>query len=153
LRQKVRQKKYKQTGAKNKSDYADPKNYKYPIHTEKNVRSALSYFSQSKNYNKYSPSERGSIWSTIKRAAKKYNIKLDPKNDPPWGKKSKTAKLNQEMVDLLAGSGLCINGQDTFNKYLDFLNTLDDNELSVFKFRLQPFSGSSSGESYDTSLN
>lgn len=80
-------KKYKATGAKSKSDYADPENYKYPIHTEKNVRAALSYFSKPKNYNKYPAGKRSSIWGKIKAAAKKYKIELDPKNDPPWGKK------------------------------------------------------------------
>lgn len=85
-------KKYRETGAKNRSDYADPDNYKYPIHTEKNVRAALSYFSQPANANKYPPAKRKAIWNRILAAARKYKIEISDKAGPPSEEKKKKGK-------------------------------------------------------------
>lgn len=82
-------KKYRDTGAKSKSDYADPENYKYPIHTESNVRAAISYFSKPENANKYSKSKQKAIWSRIRGAAKKYKIEISDKSGPPSVEKKK----------------------------------------------------------------
>jgi hypothetical protein len=103
-------KKYRETGATSKSDYADSENYKYPIHTEKNVRAALSYFSKPKNYGKYSTQERGKIWSRIKSAAGKYKIELDKDNDPPW--KAKKAELRGTVPFVNRGSASEMAGSD-----------------------------------------
>lgn len=59
-----------------KSQYADPKNFKYPIDTEKRVRSALSYFSNPDNRKEYTSEEQKFIWGRILRAAKKFGIKI-----------------------------------------------------------------------------
>lgn len=67
---------YAREGAKRRSDYADPKNYKYPLHTEANVRAAHSYFSMPKNRVMYSEQERSAIQSRINRAARKYGINI-----------------------------------------------------------------------------
>jgi len=82
-------KKYRETGAKSRSDYADPENYKYPIHTESNVRAALSYFSKPANANKYPPAKRKSIWNKILAAARKYKIEISDKAGPPSQEKKK----------------------------------------------------------------
>lgn len=82
-------KKYRETGAKSRSDYADPDNYKYPIHTEKNVRAALSYFSKPANAKKYPPAKRKSIWNKILAAARKYKIEISEKAGPPSEEKKK----------------------------------------------------------------
>lgn len=76
-------KKYRETGAKSRSDYADPDNYKYPIHTESNVRAALSYFSKPANANKYPPAKRKKIWNRILAAARKYKINVSDEAGPP----------------------------------------------------------------------
>lgn len=59
-----------------KSGYADPTNYKYPLDTEAHARAALSYFSKPKNRGGYSPEEQKFIWKRIIRAARKYDIEL-----------------------------------------------------------------------------
>jgi len=82
-------KKYRETGAKSRSDYADPDNYKYPIHTEENVRAALSYFSKPANANKYPPAKRKQIWNRILAAARKYKIEISEKAGPPSEEKKK----------------------------------------------------------------
>ena len=83
-------KKYKETGATKRSDYADPDNYKYPIDTEKHVRAAISYFSNPKNAGKYSKAKQKSIWACIRRAAKKFGIEIGEKSGPPSVEKKKT---------------------------------------------------------------
>lgn len=60
----------------NKSKYADPENYKYPVDTADRTRSAMSYFSQPKNQTGYSPEEVKKIWGRIVRAAKKFGIEV-----------------------------------------------------------------------------
>lgn len=62
---------------KEKIEYADPKNFKYPINSEERVRAAWSYINQSKNQKGYTSGEIASIKSRIKRAGHKYGIKFD----------------------------------------------------------------------------
>jgi len=69
-------KEYREEGATEREDYADPENYKYPLHTEKNVRAAMASFSRPKNYLQYTPEKRKEIWRRILRAAKKYGIEV-----------------------------------------------------------------------------
>jgi len=76
-------KEYAEGGAKKASDYADPKNWKYPIDNEKHVRAAISYFGQPDNYGQYSTSERKTMANRIIRAAKKHGIKVSDE----WKKK------------------------------------------------------------------
>jgi len=56
--------------------YAIPGWYAYPLDTEKHVRAAISYFSMPRNYSKFTPEERRSIWKRILRAAKKFGIEV-----------------------------------------------------------------------------
>lgn len=58
-----------------KSQYAIPSEYKYPLDTEKHVRAAMAYFSKAKNSGRYSSEEQRSIWRRILHAAKKMGIK------------------------------------------------------------------------------
>ncbi len=46
---------------KKRSQYASPREYKYPLDTEKQVRAAISYFSMPKNSSNYSPEEQNAI--------------------------------------------------------------------------------------------
>jgi hypothetical protein len=62
---------------KDKSEYADPKNYKYPLNTEEHVRAAWSYINMPKNQKGYTPSEVAEIKSRIKRAGKKFGIDFE----------------------------------------------------------------------------
>ena len=58
----------------NRTEYADPANYKYPLDTEAHVRAAWSYINMPRNSAKYSSAELSAIKSRIKRAGKKYGI-------------------------------------------------------------------------------
>lgn len=68
---------HKRTGATKKADYADPERYKYPVHTEKNARAALAYFSKPKNRTGYSDQEVKKIARKIIRACKRYKIDIN----------------------------------------------------------------------------
>ena len=57
-------------------EYADVKNKKYPIDTEKHTRAAWSYINMPKNAEKYTAAELKTIKGHIKSAAKKYNIEI-----------------------------------------------------------------------------
>jgi len=59
---------------KKKVQYADPKNYKYPLDTEKHVRAAWSYIHMPRNRKMYTASELAAMEAKIKRAGKKYGI-------------------------------------------------------------------------------
>jgi phage head maturation protease len=65
-------------------EYADPKNGKYPIDTEKHIRAAWSYISQGDNAAKYSADELKAIKGRIRAAAKKVGIDIsdDRAEDP-----------------------------------------------------------------------
>lgn len=81
-------KEYREGGAKKEKHYADPKNFKYPIDDEGHVRAAISYFSKPKNAGVYSPEQQKSIWSRIRKAAKKFGIETGEKSGPPSVEKS-----------------------------------------------------------------
>lgn len=62
-----------------KTEYADPKNYKYPVNSAERVRAAWSYINMPKNQHGYSASEVSAIKSRIKRAAKKFGVEINEK--------------------------------------------------------------------------
>lgn len=96
-------KEYREAGATKRGDYGDPKNWKYPLKTEKQVRAAISYFSKPKNAGVYPVPEQKSIWGRIKRAAKKFKIQLSDKSGPPSVQKSEEEAMSG--IDELAGYG------------------------------------------------
>lgn len=61
---------------KDKSEYADPSRYKYPINSKSRVLSAWRYINQKKNQKGYSAEEISQIKSRIKKAGKKYGLDL-----------------------------------------------------------------------------
>jgi len=81
-------KEYREGGAKKEKQYADPKNFKYPIDDEGHVRAAISYFSKPKNAGVYSPEQQKSIWSRIRKAAKRFGIETGKESGPPSVEKS-----------------------------------------------------------------
>ncbi len=91
-------KEYRETGATEGKDYADPESKKYPIHTEHNTRAAISYFSKPKNANVYSPKQQQTIWGRIKRAAKKYGIQISKQSGPPSVETKKSLDMIESMI-------------------------------------------------------
>jgi 2-hydroxychromene-2-carboxylate isomerase len=99
-------KEYRETGATEEKHYGDPKNKKYPIHTENNVRAAISNFSKPKNASVYSPEEQKAIWGRIRRAAKKFKIEIGEESGPPSVSKSvKAADVEAERERVMGPAG------------------------------------------------
>ena len=91
-------KEYKETGATGKADYADSKRYKYPIHTAKNARAALGYFSKPKNRSGYSSEEVKKVAGKIIRACKKFGIEVNEESYKTFGlRKSVSLKEALEL--------------------------------------------------------
>ena len=92
---------------KSEIPYADPRNEKYPIDSYAHVRAAISYFSMPKNADKYSEEEQEKMWSRIKAAAKKFDIKLNPSSGPPSVEQEKAESyVPPKEVQAAAAKGL-----------------------------------------------
>jgi len=90
-------KKYRESGASDKSDYADPGNYKYPIHTADNVRAAMAYLAKPKNYGVYNPDQRKSVAQRISEAAKKFNVSVSEDWLEKMGIENDLSKCNNKL--------------------------------------------------------
>lgn len=75
-------KEYRERGATKPEHYADPTNFKYPIHgrtkeeTYEFVRAAIAYFCKPDNYKRYPPDERKYVARRILEAARKIGIEV-----------------------------------------------------------------------------
>ncbi|MGI8976050.1 MAG: DUF6582 domain-containing protein [Thermomicrobiales bacterium] len=58
--------------------FADPVNNKYPLENAGHVRSAWSYINQERNADKYAKDEVRLIKDRIVKAAKKFDVEIDP---------------------------------------------------------------------------
>ena len=58
-------------------EFADTKNHKYPIDTEKHIRAAWSYINHKDNAAKYDADEVETIKRRIKAAAKKKGVEIE----------------------------------------------------------------------------
>ena len=88
-------------GARSEDDYADPVNWRYPLHTPENVRAALAYWARFRNHYKRQES-RNVIFKRIVMAAVRYGIELD------WGKWShlpEARALPEELKRAFSGYG------------------------------------------------
>jgi len=59
-------------------EFADPVNNKYPLENAGHVRSAWSYINQDRNADKYDKDEVRLIKDRIVKAAKKFDVEIDP---------------------------------------------------------------------------
>jgi hypothetical protein len=57
--------------------YADPENWRYPLHTSWHARAARRYFNDSSNRNKYTPEEQEYIDSRIDQALQKLGAQAE----------------------------------------------------------------------------
>ena len=93
--------KHAAAGATQKSDYADPKNYKYPINNADKVRAAIAYFSRFASKT-YSEDQAKSVAGRIFVAAKKFKIGVSRN----WlAKYGLTKKSNRSVAKILYGYG------------------------------------------------
>jgi|GEM_PF-897127 len=61
---------------KDPEKYADPANWKYPIHTPFHARAARRYFNKPENRGKYSPEEQAYIDKKINEALEKFGVAI-----------------------------------------------------------------------------
>jgi hypothetical protein len=74
---------------KNPDRYADPKNWKYPVHTPFHARAARRYFSKPANRERYTPEERAYIDGKIAEALERFGIAARPDDSPsPLGEEA-----------------------------------------------------------------
>jgi len=91
-------KEYREEGATKRSQYADPKRFKYPVHTKSNALAALRYFSKTKNRGGYSSEEVKTIARRIISACKKYGVEVSEDAYKTFGlKKSMSLKEALEL--------------------------------------------------------
>lgn len=64
-----------------KNKFADPEHHSYPIDTYEHVRAAWSYINMPRNASKYSKEKLKEVKNRIKRAAKKFGIKINDGDD------------------------------------------------------------------------
>ena len=63
------------------TQYADPKNFKYPIDTEEHARAAWSYIHQKRNRKDYSEAELKSMENRIRKALEKFKVNIEEPKD------------------------------------------------------------------------
>src|SRR5437879_3014433 len=59
---------------KNPEKYADPANWKYPVHTPFHARAARRYFNEPRNRAKYTPEEQAYIDKKINEALERFGV-------------------------------------------------------------------------------
>ncbi len=64
---------------KDQESYADPENWKYPVHTPFHARAARRYFNTPRNRAKYTPEEQAYIDARIDAALEKFGIAVKMK--------------------------------------------------------------------------
>jgi hypothetical protein len=63
---------------KDQTVYADPENWRYPLHTRWHAKAARRYFDDSSNRNKYTLEEQAYVDSRIDEALKKFEKQATP---------------------------------------------------------------------------
>jgi hypothetical protein len=95
-----------------KSDYADPENYRYPLNNEKHVRAAWSYINMSKNQKGYSSDELATIKARIKKAGKKYGIEFSETMSASDANKPKTLNNTDMDPEVMSAMRKAMNMED-----------------------------------------
>ena len=94
---------------KDQSVYADPENWRYPLHTPWHAGAARRYFDDSSNRSKYTEEERAYIDRRIDEALRNFNKKAGPGArrpipKPPGGKVIDELPM-KELLQLFLDSG------------------------------------------------
>lgn len=66
---------------KDQEKYADPENWKYPVHTPAHARAARRYFSRERNRAKYTENERRFIDNRIDQALRSFGFSYNVKDE------------------------------------------------------------------------
>mgnify|MGYP000097141582 CR=1 FL=1 len=92
-------KRFYEEGARSEEDYADPVNWRYPIHRPENVRAALAYWHRFRNRYKRQES-RDIIFKRMVMAAIKYGIRPDWSK---WSRFPEARALPEELKKAFSG--------------------------------------------------
>jgi hypothetical protein len=89
---------------KNPELYADPYNWKYPVHTPWHARAARRYFDEMTNRRKYTEEERQYIDWKIDEALTKFSSpRPEPTPKPPSTPQDIDSSSLQDVLEILAG--------------------------------------------------
>jgi hypothetical protein len=111
-------------------EFADTKNYSYPLDSHEHVRAAISYFAMPKNHGKYDEADRKTIARKIVSAANKYKINISDEWKEKFGLKEKSdlQKAIFELEESLLKADtkkekltITIQNIDSKNKLLELL--------------------------------
>jgi hypothetical protein len=87
---------------KDQSLYADPENWRYPLHTTWHARAAHRYFEESSNRSKYTQEERDYIDNRIDEALKKFEKQSKTRTTRPTPKAPARKNIDElSLMDLL----------------------------------------------------
>src|SRR5437762_12263897 len=77
---------------KDPDKYADPANWKYPVHTPFHARAARRYFNEPRNRVKYTPEEQAYIDKKINEALQRFGVAVKIRD----GKRSEERRVGKE---------------------------------------------------------
>ena len=117
---------------KNKTDYADPNNWRYPLHTPWHAKAAKRYFAELSNRSKYSQEECEYIDWRIEEALKRFQI---GKAKIELSDVSINALTVNDMLKLLMGNTRFQRIQEID----DSLVTLKDNQPNLIDAKIKDY--------------
>jgi hypothetical protein len=110
---------------KDQAVYADPENWRYPVHTPWHAKAARRYFDESSNRTKYTKEEQAYIDSRINQALKQFEKSTPPtiqRRTPPKVPSRKAEELSlDQMLRLFLGAARFQRAKD-----------IDDSLVSIF---------------------
>jgi hypothetical protein len=89
--------------------YADPRNWKYPVHTPFHARAARRYFDRPENRRKYTPEERKYIDWRIDEALKRFGViegREEEDRRVPFDKEVEEMDLHDLLLYMVGGDRL-----------------------------------------------
>ena len=125
---------------KDQSAYADPENWRYPLHTPWHARAARRYFDDWSNRGKYTDEERAYIDSRIDHALKKFEAKASPNGKkrliPKVPSVDKTEELSlRQLLQLFLGAARLKRAMEMS----DSLVTIEKKDLDQVNGRVKEY--------------
>ena len=124
---------------KDPESYADPENWRYPLHTSWHARAARRYFDDESNRGKYSEEEREYIDSRIDQALQKLGIRSQtpkprkrPSPNAPKSREANELSLDQ-LLRLFLGAARFQRAQKIDDSLVSISQTGDDEIAGTVK--------------------
>ena len=132
---------------KDQEKYADPENWKYPVHSPAHARSARRYFNTESNRAKYDEDERQFIDNRIDEALRRFGVALKVKggtvepeegtleDDIPSDKELESMDRG-ELLHILLGEARMRRAKGIRDSQLSFSDEGDSIEATVKRYRV-----------------